>query len=59
MPVCCRRQLLNFIPMPQCGEEDEYPVGLSGRGENYQKEWFRHNKARRQKTCANLPQTKE
>jgi hypothetical protein len=50
-----RRQLLNFVPMPRCGEIDQYPTGLQGRGEGYQEEWFRENKARLQKLCANLP----
>ena len=49
------RELLNFIPMPKCEDEPgELPVGLQGRGEGYQEEWFCNNKARLQKICANL-----
>jgi hypothetical protein len=55
-----RRQLLNFIPRPKCEDEPaKYPVGLQGRGEGYEEEWFRDNKARLEKICANLPQSKE
>jgi hypothetical protein len=50
-----RRQLLNFIPMPRCDDVPEkYPVGLQGRGEGYQEEWFHANKARLQKLSASL-----
>ena len=54
------RELLNFIPMPKCEDDPpKYPVGIQGRGEGYQEEWFRDNKARLQKICASLPQGKE
>lgn len=54
------RQLLNFIPMPKCDDVPEkYPVGLQGRGEGYQEEWFRENKARLQKLCADLREDKK
>lgn len=53
-----RRQLLNFIPMPDCDKDDRYSVGIQGRGEGYQEEWFHENKARLQKVCASFDQRK-
>ena len=49
-------ELLNFIPMPECEKEpNEWPrSGLGRRGDGFQEEWFRDNKARLQKLCASL-----
>jgi hypothetical protein len=55
--AAAHRELLNFIPMPKCQDEPpKYPVGIQGRGEGYQEEWFRNNKARLQKICESLPE---
>jgi hypothetical protein len=51
------QELLNFIPMPKCGELDQWPQrGIQARGDGYQEEWFSENKVRLQKLCSNLPQ---
>jgi hypothetical protein len=54
------QELLNFIPMPKCGEPGDWPQsGLQGRGEGFQEEWFRQNKTRLQAICANSPKIEQ